>query len=274
MKNSRVIVENQRNKEGKTIRKHQMLALDGAYEILRFLEHRQQCSVDEIVEHFSPVLRTEKIQSVIDMLKEAWLIDELNDSVRITEDGTEASLLLEVIDGGSLEAAMDRLSLGVRGRFSLITKDITGAFLNILSGVQAKEVLICSPWIRLDAGQRLPLSTLLGRRTRITVITRSPALLRRQEASEAWRSQVLDTIAWLLQQGATVVKHPNVHTKLYIVDAASYSAAIFGSENLTGAANVELGIKITDEVLIKKLIVYWDEVFAQSRIIDEGELIE
>ena len=39
---------------------------------------------------------------------------------------------------------------------------------------------------------------------------------------------------------------PNLHTKLFIVFGKEFQTAIFSSENLAGAKNVELGIWVSD----------------------------
>ncbi len=254
-------------------KRHQLLGEDGVFEILQYLERHQQSTEFEIVVQFADQHAPEQILNILKKLRDNWLIEKVQNSLRITEDGVEAYLLLRVINGASLDSVIDRLSFGMRRRFSLITHEITGAFFKMVSGIPfPREVLICSPWIRLEAQQLGILSSLLNNGTKVSTITRPPSVLRTQDAPLGWKSQLTNTLKWLLEHRVVVVANADLHTKLYIVDAGDQSAAIFGSENLTGAGNIELGVKITDEVLINKLISYWDEIFGQSVAIDLGEL--
>jgi hypothetical protein len=254
-------------------RRHQLLGEDGAFEILQYLEHQQHSSEFEIIRQFADQYAPEKTLDLLKKLRDNWLVEKIRHSVRITEDGVEAYLLLQVINGASLDDVIDRLSSGLRRRFSLITHEVTGSFFKLLSTITSpKEVLICSPWIRLDVRQLETLSGLLKAGTKISAIVRPPSLLRTEETTHMWKSQLIDTLKWLVEHRVVVVTNPDLHTKLYVVDAGEQSSAIFGSENLTGAGNIELAVRITDEVLINKLIVYWDEVFGQSVAMDLGDL--
>lgn len=255
-------------------KRHQVLAKDGAYEILKFLYERLECPTSDVFEEFLNYYSRDHINNVIKGLDSIFFIQQTGDSLRITEDGSEAFLLLKVINGVSLESVIDELSVRIRSRWSLITKDISNAFFKILSDLtDVKDIMICSPWIRLEESQRALLFNIMkNNRTKISVITRSPSLLK--EGNSTWRNQVVGTLRWMKKQGIEIVAHPNLHTKLYIIESKQQSIAVFGSENLTSARNIELAIQITDQSIIGKLISYWTEILSQSKIVEENELNE
>lgn len=257
------------------LKHHQILAKEGAYEILHFVYDRRECNTSEIFEAFSNDYSYEQIDEVIRSLESIFFLERMGESLRITEDGSEGFLLLKVINGASLDSIIDQLTVTTRRRWSLITRDITGAFFRMLSDVtNIKAVLICSPWIRLNDPQLNLLFDLQQKnRAKVSVITRSVSLLKKDD-NASWRNAVMSTLIWLVKNGVEIVQHPNLHAKLYIIESSSYSSAIFGSENLTSAGNIELGIEITDESIIKRLISYWEDTFSQSKPLVVDELIE
>lgn len=67
--------------------------------------------------------------------------------------------------------------------------------------------------------------------------------------------------------------HERLHAKLYISEPGPYGGihyAIFGSENLTGRRNIELGIKIeNDNELLRNLTKFFREIQEESKILKE-----
>lgn len=249
------------------LHKHQILGQEGAYELLRYLRERSEIPLSEITRHFAKDFGAQRVADVINDLQANWFVEKIGDRIRITEDGSEAYLLLRVINGASLESVIDELSSGMRRRFSLITRDITGAFFEMLSHIpRPKEILICSPWIRLSDNHLKVLSRLARRGVKISVITKPLPSTKSGEISPSWKPQILKTIKWLVENRIETVVHPRLHSKLYIINTDYSSVAIFGSENLTAAGNIELGIKVTDGYIIGKLINYWDDIFSESQI--------
>lgn len=255
--------------------KLEILAQEGTIEILEFLQSRSDNSVDGINNEFSNFLRKDQISELIDALDRVWFIQRLRNRVRITEDGIEALLLGKVINGAPLHSVIDKLSLTTRRRFSLLTKNLTGAFFHDLSLYSnPSEVLLCSPWIRLNKMQRQILLRAKKKarlKFRCAVITRIPETSDGSVRSSTWRNQLIDTLNWLLSAGVPVATHPRLHTKLFISDGPNVTA-ILGSENLTGAENIEIGIRITDEVFVKKLITYWEDTYSSSIPLSQGEI--
>ncbi len=257
------------------MRRHQILASPGVYEALQILYNSpgKEALIDEAIEALSHDVPKEQAKNAIKQLKEIWFLEQPAHSelVRITEDGIEAYLLARVINGDTIDSVLNQLSKLFYTRFSLITEDITGTFIEMLRNQPyLKELYICSPWIRLRANHRSDLDKILGKtKTVVRVITRMPG-----SESPVFRQQINETLRWLREKGAEIVSNPNLHTKLYIAVGKTGQTAIFGSENLTGAKNIELGIKIDDETIVAKLLLYWLDIYNQCVLIEEDKLLD
>jgi hypothetical protein len=256
------------------LRRHQILARNGAYEILQILYNcpGNEARLDEVIQVISHDIAEDEAIEVVQQLKGIWFLEQPPHSefLRITEDGIEAYLLTRVINGDTLDSVLTQLSKLFYSRFSLIMEDITGCFIDTLRNFPAlKEIYICSPWIRLRDTHLSDLETILNKDKKIVirVITRIPDL-----EFSTFRQQILKTLSWLKGKGAEIVGHPALHTKLYIAVGKTGQTAIFGSENLTGAKNIELGIKINDETIVAKLLLYWLEIYDQCSLIEEEKL--
>ena len=88
-----------------------------------------------------------------------------------------------------------------------------------------------------------------------------------------WKQQIAKTLIWFKERKADIVCHPNLHTKLYIIWSKERQVAIFGSENLTGVRNIELGIYVDDPVITNKLYRYWIEIYDASEIMGDIEYV-
>jgi len=257
----------------KYLRRHQIVANNGAYELLQVLYNRRgkEARLDELVRVLSHDIPEADTIEVLQELKDIWFIEQPlhSEFLRITEDGIEAYLLTRVINGDTLDSVLTQLSKLFYSRFSLIMEDITGCFIDTLRNFPAlREIYICSPWIRLLETHLLDLETILRKdKPIIRVITRLPGL-----EFATFRQQIFNTLRWLKGKGAEIVSHSALHTKLYIAVGKTGQTAIFGSENLTGAKNIELGIKINDEAIVAKLLLYWLEIYDQCTFIEEDKL--
>lgn len=69
-----------------------------------------------------------------------------------------------------------------------------------------------------------------------------------------------------------MVKLRRLHTKLYCAFGGNWHSALFGSENLTEAGNVELGIRVDDEQMTQKLLSYFNRIYSHSIEIAKDEL--
>jgi len=75
---------------------------------------------------------------------------------------------------------------------------------------------------------------------------------------------------FLAELGADFVVHKNLHAKLYICEPGAngrFHYAIFGSENLTGAGWVELGVRVEgDRYMMGRLTQFFEAVYAASEL--------
>jgi hypothetical protein len=257
------------------LRNHEILGKSMSYDILQMLDQVPELTQNRIIEILHETAPEEHVVERIRDLESIAFLRVSNLAppvVTLTDLGREAYLLAHVINGATLDSVASQLSRLGSSAFSLISEDITGAFIEALHNRRhVEELYVCSPWIRLRGSERRMLHlTLTRQKTRIYVITRPPGSLANAPAS--WRSQVLDTLKWLSKLGATLVKHPKLHTKLYCAVGKDWNLAIFGSENLTGAKNIELGIRVDDDIISQKLLRYYNRLYSQCDEILEEEL--
>lgn len=159
--------------------------------------------------------------------------------------------------------------------YELITEDITGLFIDtLLSRSDFIRMYICSPWIRLEEEQLDRIKSSISRAMsrygtiQIFIITLP---LNRYRYPEGLTNGVIE----LKRIGVevTVMTNAKLHAKLYISEPGPYGGvhwAIFGSENLTGRQNIELGIKIeNDNEILRKLTNFFWEVQEEAKILEE-----
>ncbi len=137
-----------------------------------------------------------------------------------------------------------------------------------------EEVYICSPWIRLSDNYLADLEETTRKShggIDFRIITRPPSELICGTPS-SWHNQSLKTLRWFKEHDADMVKLRKLHTKLYCALGGNWQCALFGSENLTEAGNVELGIRIDDEQMTQKLLSYFNRIYSHSTEISKDEL--
>jgi hypothetical protein len=79
------------------------------------------------------------------------------------------------------------------------------------------------------------------------------------------------TLSELQLLGATIMTHRKLHAKLYISEPGPRGGsfyAIFGSENLTGANNIELALKVeNDNEMLTRLRDFFLEIEQESNLL-------
>ncbi|MCL0082437.1 hypothetical protein M1O14_01730 [Dehalococcoidia bacterium] len=150
--------------------------------------------------------------------------------------------------------------------YQLVTQNVTAEFINHLSlRPDFIRLYICSPWIRLDDSslRRFAAATHEADKkypgaVQVSVITRPP------EDGHEWSEQIRNTLRALHRLGAIISTQRKLHAKLYIREPGPYGglhSAIFGSENLTAAQNIELGIRIdNNNEILGKLTLFFREI--------------
>jgi len=258
------------------LRNHQIIGKLGAYEILELIDLKRNLAEPIIIDELLTMLSPKETRQLIDELCSIGFARRTTrfEYLEITDIGREAYLLAKVINGASLDSVVDQLSRLQATRYSLLTQDICGCFLLFLKNkYDVEEIDICSPWIRLSSDYLSDLEAITHRglgKIKLRVITRPPSEL--GESPKLWREQVIRTLVWFRSHNAELLKIKRLHTKLYCVVGKNWQTAFFGSENLTEAGNIELGIRVDDEVMTKRLLSYFSRIYSYSDEISENEL--
>lgn len=205
----------------------------------------------------------------------AGFLAESPDGFYISSLGKKATLLLRAInEKEELSEIFRKLTyLYPQLRpYELLTSNITDFFIDNLSHrTDFIRVYICSPWIRLEQEQLGKVKQAILRAKnryqsiQIFVITLPINRYRDKKA--------LETLRELKQLGAEIMTHEKLHAKLYISEPGPHGGihyAIFGSENLTGRRNIELGVKIeNDNEILRKLTEFFFDIQEESEILKE-----
>ena len=247
----------------------------GAFSFLdKFCETHKIFSSTEVTDLINELGITDRLFSD---LFSAGLLEGTTSGLYISSLGERVALLLRAVNDKEDLAEVYRKLTYLYPElkpYELITEDITGLFIDtLLSRSDFIRIYICSPWIRLEEEQldRIKNSVLKAinkyDNIQIFIITLP---LRRYHYPEGLTNGVTE----LRRLGAevTVMTNAKLHAKLYISEPGPHGGvhwAIFGSENLTGRQNIELGIRIeNDNEILGKLTNFFREIQ------EEGELLE
>lgn len=223
------------------------------------------------LEQLSEILGSEEeiIKTRIRELENLGLVSKslFTSTYHLTSRGKTSLILIEMIEGGSLKKGIKKLSPYTVKEFELLTENVTDTFLEMIYKRRFfQNIYLCSPWIQIKGRKRRLLQKMvrdskksLGEKINILVIVRPPDL------NTAFGKKINDTLQWLekLESDISLVK--GLHTKLYIAEPGPWGGrffAIFGSENLTGTRNIELGIKIVNNsYILNKLVSYFFDIY-------------
>jgi hypothetical protein len=251
---------------------YKIIAEKGSYELLRFLDIHGKSSEDDLLSYlqedgfFSSGVKRRLIElQNVGFVNKQHGKNKFLENYVLTAEGKEAICLIDVINGAPLSSAFEAVNR--TSNFTLITHDMTNYFIDELSCQRDfSELYICSPWIRLMPNDMANLSHILdsarkinGVNPRIHVLTRP--LAKSITESDPWNKQIQSSVSWLKEKGADIAYVCNLHTKLFIIFGRNFSKALFGSENLTGSKNIELGIRIVDSQIVEKLYIYWEDIY-------------
>lgn len=251
----------------------EVLGQHGVYEFVRELHEIQELrfeKLEDTLEKCGVIAPKE----TFNQLTKVSIIFQAGNSIYLTSKGRQLWWLLRAINGGDLRETMRQLSLidPTLMPYEIVKEGMTLEFIhNLLAYPNFRRVFICSPWIHLKpkALRKFSYALYLAQgkspSSRIEVIVIARPLEKKNPAYPVF----LETFRALIKLGAEIVLKEKIHSKLYIRDQGSeggLTQAIFGSENLTGSRNIELGIRITnDTVIINKLISYFFELYTDCK---------
>jgi len=222
-------------------------------------------------------LREQCLASVYDFdeLFEIGLLLKDQEAVSMSTAGQKAALLLRALnDADSLTESFNELSaiLPYVRQYHLIEGNVTEYVVETFNARRDFiRLYICSPWIRLRDPHfsRLAAAIEAARAVyphlQILVITLP---LERYNDKQA-----IDTVRNLCALGATVMTHRKLHAKLYISEPGPLGGshyAVFGSENLTGANQIELGIKVeNDNEMLGRLMRFFLDTEQECKLLED-----
>ena len=246
------------------------LAKPYAKEVLEALDGATFLTVSQI----SELLEEEEIIKMrVKELENLGLISKSphTSTYHLTSRGKICLILSEMIEGSSLKEGIKKLSPYTVKEFELLTENVTDSFLEMIYKRRVfQNIYLCSPWIQIKGRKRRFLQKVirdskksLGEKMNILVIVRPPNL------KTEFGRKINETLHWLEKLGSDISLVKRLHTKLYIAEPGPWGGlffAIFGSENLTGAHNIELGIKIVDNTrILNKLITYFFDIYNRGK---------
>ncbi len=212
-------------------------------------------------------------EAALRALFEAGLFYKTPGSIGVTTFGQRVTLLLRALNGdeelASLVQRLGHLYPELKP-YDLVTNRVTDYVLEVFElRRDFIRLYICSPWIRLEQRQWDKLrAAVWGAREKysdvqLLVITQPE---RGYKDKYAWQR----TVEEFRLLAAQVVFNERLHAKLYISEPGPKGGthyAVFGSENLTGAGNVELAIKVeNDNEILAKLTAFFLDIQAQSQL--------
>jgi len=244
------------------------LAKPYAKQILEALDIQTFLNIDQI----SELLKKEQeiIKKQVETLETFGLVSKSThaSAYHLTSQGKVCLILCEMIEGGPLEEGIRKLSSYVAKEFELLTENVTDSFLSMIQkGRIFQNIYLCSPWIQIHGRERGLLQKVIkdskksiGENVGILVITRPP------DMETKFGRKIDESLQWLYKLGSDISLVKRLHTKLYIAEPGPHGGpffAVFGSENLTGARNIELGIKVVNNPnILNKLVSYFFDTFS------------
>ena len=246
------------------------LAKPYAKDVLEALDGATFLTVSQISELLE---KEEKIKMRVKELENLGLISKSThtSAYHLTSRGKISLILSDMIEGGSLKEGIKKLSPYTVKEFELLTENVTDTFLEMIFKRRIfQNIYLCSPWIQIKEQKRKLLQKVimdskksLGEKMNILVIVRPPNL------ETEFGKKINETLQWLKKLGSDISLVKRLHTKLYIAEPGPSGGlffAIFGSENLTGARNIELGIKILNNAsILNKLITYFFDIYNRGK---------
>lgn len=249
----------------------EVLGQPGVFDFLEKMSSLQEIKTDLLLDLLQSCgIKTP--HAVFEQLSQISIIFEADNNFYLSPKGHELWSLLQAINDGDIKKMVQRLrhSDPTLFPYEIVTEGMTSEFISGLASFPSfRRLLICSPWVHLKRKVLQKFAYALYQATEKSSVKKVDVIvivrpLRKRDPNY---HKFLDVFQALIKLGAEIVVHNKLHSKLYIRDPGidgGFSQAIFGSENLTGTRNIELGIRITnDTVIINKLISYFFDLYQQ-----------
>lgn len=242
------------------------------FNFLKELKESQELSLSEI-EKILIFNGVNEPSDTLENLIKLGILLPAGDKIVITNHGHKLWLLINAANDGDIRSCFRKLTLLDPNLtpYELVKEGMTLEFIhNLLTYPDFKRLFICSPWINLRKKTLRKLQQALytaqgNSATKIDFLVIAKPINKRDIHFQTF----LDNFDALTKLGAEIVINEKLHSKLYIRDqgpSGGFTQAIFGSENLTGANNIELGIKINNDLsIINKLIEYFFSLYSNCK---------
>ena len=190
--------------------------------------------------------------------------------------GKRVGILIQALaDSITIEEAIQRLQeLHPNSRpYELLTGGLTEKFVDSLQNQpDFIRLHICSPWVRLKAPLRNQfISAFASAERQYSGRIEVEIVMRPIRGDDPWSLQLKETFDFFSSLGASIYTNRKVHAKLFMRQPGpngGVQSAILGSENLTGARNLELGIRIkNDNLILRKLGGWFRDVQLASKFL-------
>jgi len=246
----------------------ELIGQPGAFDFIQHLDKLQEVEIDNL-EEFYLNNDIKDGESIRQSLKTNGILLDINNRLYLSQRGKVLRYLAEAINGSSIEDLINKLrSLDPNIlQYEIVYEGMAAKFIDETANYPTfSRLLICSPWIHLNKKRFQKLAFAIykaqekngEKKIEATIISKT---LRKKDPQY---ENFLAMFKQFMNLGIEILTHDDLHSKLYIRDHTYdhfRSVAVFGSENLTGTKNFELGIKIKkDMVIINKLIGYYYEL--------------
>lgn len=251
----------------------EILGKNGIYPWLEEVHQNQPLTFDSALDSMSELGIEFPDQTIKEIINQGVIL-LAGENIVLSNFGRRITLLLSGINGADVREVFRKISKIEPSLlpYEIVREGMTGEFISTLeSNPKFRRVFICSPWLimkRKLLHKFVYASHLAQDRNKdgkldISVIVRPLS----KEASGY--SQSLETLQTLKRIGADIVVNKKVHAKIYVRTpgrSGGLTMGVFGSENLTGSRNIELGIRImNDTEIVNKLIAHFYDIYSECK---------
>ena len=255
----------------------QVLAVSGVINTLRLLSAMNSTALPRV--QLQTALDDEGIpesEKILDACIDAHLLQFYGPELGLSRTGLRVLSLVDALEGADIDDVYRQLRRidGRSDMYELVREGMTSRFMNTLIDRPAvRRLYLCSPWVNPSKRDLGILRYTLLQAHRGSELT--PELLVMTRPRDHVPRECVPGIDALAALGATIYFHPRLHSKLYIREpgpSGGILLAIVGSQNLTRANNLELGIQINgDTHVISQLIQFFWHLTSMPGVTADNE---